>query len=97
MASADELPPGHQVVRTTPVFDETTVPPALLAAHRIAAGVWGRLTVHSGDLTFCYEDELRGRRTLGPGDVAVIPPEVPHHIEIDETTSFSIEFLRVVD
>ena len=38
-----QLPDGLEHVRTTDVFDNTTVPAGLLRAHRVADGVWGRV------------------------------------------------------
>lgn len=50
-----ELPAGLQLSRRTPEFTERTVPAGLLAAHRVADGVWGRLVVQSGQLAFVFE------------------------------------------
>ncbi|MEZ5215007.1 MAG: DUF1971 domain-containing protein [Ilumatobacteraceae bacterium] len=51
-----ELPGGLVLVRTTPEFTEATVP-ALLRAHRVAEGVWGRLVVIEGAVDFGFEDD----------------------------------------
>ena len=96
-----ELPTGLQFVRSTPVFDEHSVPAGLLAAHRVSEGVWGRLVVFSGQLDFVFEDVTRAavrnqsqRRTVGAGDVQVIPPGEPHHVEVDGPVEFHVEFHR---
>lgn len=90
----DELPAGLRHVRTTDVFDEATVPPGLLRAHRIAEGVWGRLVVHAGSLRFVFEDDTDGARTVGAGDSVVIPPATPHHVELEDGAAFAVEFHR---
>ena len=40
-----ELPEGLEVVRTTEIWDERTLPGGLRRAHRIPSGSWGRLRV----------------------------------------------------
>jgi cupin 2 domain-containing protein len=89
-----ELPVGLELARTTPDFDETTVPQGLLAPHQVAEGVWGRLVVLSGSLTFCFEDDVFAGRLLEAGDDQVIPPVRPHHLEIDGPVSLHVEFHR---
>lgn len=91
-----DLPPGCELVRTTPEFDERTVPSGLLGAHRVATGVWGRLVVREGSLHFGFDDggaEAR-ERVVGAGDSQVIPPGRPHHLTIDGAVRFVVEFHR---
>ena len=88
-----EIPDGWAVVRTTPVFNETTVPAGLLRAHQIAEGVWGRLVVRSGSLEFAFEDQAE-TTTVGAGDDVAIPPQRPHHVIVGPTVSFVVEFYR---
>lgn len=96
------MPTGLEFVRSTPVFDERSVPAGLLGAHRVGEGVWGRLVVSSGQLDFVFEDaalaELRNesaRHTIRAGDVQIIPPGELHHVEIDGPVEFVVEFHRV--
>ena len=91
-----ELPSGLEHVRTTPTFNEETVPPGLLGAHRIASGVWGRLVVHSGTLIFRFEDAPEESQVVHAGEHLAIPPACPHRIELGEgPVAFAIEFHRV--
>jgi len=90
----DELPPGLEHVRTTDVFDAQTVPAGLLRAHRIAAGVWGRLTVHEGSLRFVFEDRADAPVHIEAGESMIIPPSTPHHVEPEAEVRFAIEFHR---
>lgn len=85
------LPPGATLVRTTPWFDGTTRPDGLLRTHRIAAGVWGRLRVAEGALVLVFEDD-DAHRPVAAGRSAVIPPERPHHVELDGPVRFAVEF-----
>jgi tellurite resistance-related uncharacterized protein len=88
------LPDGTGHVRTTPEFDERTVPAGLLSSHRIADGVWGRLVVRSGSLRFVVEDAGGGARLVAAGEAQVIPPAVPHHVELVGPVRFAVEFHR---
>ena len=94
MTDDAQLPEGLELVRTTPVFDETTVPAALLRAHRVATGVWGRLVVRTGSLTFVFEDGDGGGRAVAAGQSVVIPPDRPHHLVMSGPVTFVVEFHR---
>lgn len=87
------LPDDVEYVRTTARFDEVSVPPGLLAAHRVAAGNWAVLTVHDGQLRFVFDDDPTERR-LERGDTQVIPPTLVHHLVIDGPVSFDLAFHR---
>lgn len=91
-----ELPPDCELVRTTREFDERTVPAGLLAAHRVADGVWGRLVVREGSLRFGFDDEAE-ERPVGAGASQVIPPGRFHHLVLDGAVRFVVEFHRSSD
>ncbi|MEO1064467.1 MAG: DUF1971 domain-containing protein [Actinomycetota bacterium] len=93
----DELPSGLRLVRTTPELDESSVPSGLLRSHRVADGVWGRLVVRSGALRFVFEDDDGREVRVAAGDHVVIPPGRPHHLVVDGTVTFVVEFHRPVD
>ena len=88
------MPPGLDLARTTPEFDEASVPGGLLAFHRIAAGVWGRLVVRSGAIGFQFEDDDTAVFTIVAGDTQVIPPERPHRVVPIGAVRFVVEFHR---
>lgn len=96
MTRPDALPPGLELARTTPDFDTTSVPAGLLAAHRVADGVWGRIRVLAGSLGFVFEDDpsTATPRHLTAGDTMVIPPADPHHLVLDQPVRFHVEFHR---
>lgn len=93
---SDEMPSGLRLVRTSPVFDEESVPAGLLGEHRVAAGVWGRLVVRSGALRFVFDGDGDGppAQTVAAGASIVIPPERIHHLELLGPVTFVIEFHR---
>lgn len=88
------LPPGLEHVRTTDVFDEHTAPAGLRRAHRVADGVWARLLVHTGQLSFVFEDDPDRPHIVDAGASLVIPPGRPHHVDLDQPVTFAIEFHR---
>ena len=47
-----ELPDSVQHYRSTPIFDESTVPKGLLRDHETKVGVWGRIRVLEGALHY---------------------------------------------
>ncbi len=96
-----EVPADAVLVRTTPEFDEASVPPGLLRAHRVAVGVWGRLVVRSGSLGFGFDHDSgegdgacdgESEWTIGAGSSQAIPPERLHHVTIDGPVQFVVEF-----
>ncbi len=92
--TADALPAGLVLQRTTPIFDEQSTPAGLRSAHAVADGVWGRLVVEAGSLGFVFEDAPDHERTLSAGDHQVIPPVRRHHVVIDGPVRFAVEFHR---
>lgn len=69
-----------QPYRSTPVFDETSLPAALRKQHNTKAGVWGVIRVIEGRLKLRYLDSV-SERVLEPGKPGLILPEQPHEVE----------------
>lgn len=88
-----ELPDDLREVRTTATWDATTVPAALLRAHRIAPGTWGVLQVEEGSLRFVAATSPALDVIVDPSRPQAIPPEVEHHIERLGDVRFAITFL----
>lgn len=66
--------------RSTPEFDEKTLPAALRAEHRTKAGVWGVIRVIEGRLKFTCLDPP-SETILTPETPGLILPEQPHCVE----------------
>jgi tellurite resistance-related uncharacterized protein len=88
------LPEGLELARTTPEFDEVSVPAALRRAHRVAAGTWGNIRVLEGSLRFRLHGEQELERILRAGDTQPIPPLVAHDVEPVGTVRFVVEFWK---
>ena len=89
-----ELPEGLRVARATETWDERTMPVALRAAHRVAAGTWGRLRVQQGRIRLRLQTDPPLELLVGPENLQPIPPEVEHEVEPLGEVRFSVEFLR---
>lgn len=88
-----QLPEDVERVRVTQDFTAETVPPGLLAAHLVAAEVWGRLVVLDGSVTFVAEESGESR-VLAAGDTQAIPSGLLHHVEPGDGARFHVEFHR---
>jgi RND superfamily putative drug exporter len=91
---SSELPAGLVLVRTTPVFDNDTVPAGLLNSHQVAVGVWGRLVVHTGCVGFVFDDASDQELAIDAGCDVVIPPTQLHHVVLKDAATFVVEFYR---
>ncbi|HQS17126.1 MAG TPA: DUF1971 domain-containing protein [Reyranella sp.] len=68
--------------KSTPVFDETTLPAALRREHRTKDGVWGVIRVLEGEVRLVLDDGSDAAGTvLTPDRPGLVLPEQPHHVE----------------
>ena len=66
--------------RSTPVFDETSLPGALRREHRTKAGVWGVIRVLEGRVRLVIL-EPASEMVLSPDVPRRVLPEQPHLVE----------------
>ncbi len=90
---AAELPGGLGVLRTTGVWDGTTVPRALTRRHRVAARRWAVIRVLEGEVGFWAGTSPVIETVVAAGATQPIPPEVDHHIVLVGPVRFCIDFL----
>lgn len=79
--------------KSTPVFDEKTLPAALQKAHCTKAGTWGLLELLSGELTYVIEESGSSRR-MATGDKQIIEPQQLHHVELTGAMQMQVHFFR---
>jgi len=77
--------------RSTPEFDETTLPAALRSNHSTKAGVWGVIRVLEGQLRLRYA-EPPAERVLGAGEHGVCQPEQVHSVEPIGAVRMRVDF-----
>ena len=78
--------------KSTPVFDENSLPAGLRRDHSTKAGVWGVIRVLEGELLFERGGEAR---TLTSGTPALILPEEKHRVEPLGRMRMQIDFYDV--
>ena len=68
---------GPAPYRSTPIFDEVTLPAALRREHRTKPGVWGVVRVMEGQLKLSFIDPAEDRivTAASPG---LLLPDQPH-------------------
>lgn len=71
--------PGVQPYRSTPVFDQDTLPAALRSQHSTKAGVWGIVRIIEGSLRLTYLDP-ESEILLDSATPGLILPEQPHFV-----------------
>ena len=89
-----EIPSGYEPYRRTPVFDENTVPEALLRQHSTKRGIWARIHVTRGSLEYYVHAPFDSVEQLSPLSPGIVIPEVEHHVATRGPVSFFVEFLR---
>jgi tellurite resistance-related uncharacterized protein len=77
--------------RSTPVFDQDTLPAALRARHDTKAGVWGVIRVIEGALKLTYLDPP-SEVTLTPRQPGLVRPQQPHFVTPIGTTKMQVDF-----
>jgi tellurite resistance-related uncharacterized protein len=76
-------------------FDAASLPAGLLAEHRLKEGVWGKLEMLDGSLDFVWDDGRQDDRCrICAGDVQIVTPTTPHHLETSGPFRLTIEFWK---
>lgn len=79
--------------KSTPDFDETSLPDAIRNAHSTKDGVWGLLVVTQGAVRLLFHKPRR-EVLVTPGNPATIAPAAVHHVEVDGPMCMHVEFYR---
>jgi len=79
--------------KSTPVFDEQSLPEAIRNDHSTKEGVWGLLRVLAGEVRLVFHDPRREVRVT-PDHPAPIPPRAVHHVEVAGPMRMQVEFYR---
>ena len=79
--------------KSTPVFDQDSLPGALRNRHSTKTGVWGIIRVLEGALRLVTEGPAR-EEILTPKQCGLILPEQPHFVEPLGTVRMKVEFYR---
>lgn len=88
------LPPGATLYKMVGPFDANSLPEGLKREHRLKAGAWGLLNLLEGEIAFVWDDADGGDVLLSAPATIVVPPEIPHHLQLTGPFSLSIGFHR---
>lgn len=88
------LPPNLEKYRSTPEFDETSIPAGLLKAHRTKEGTWGKIVIVSGKLNYRILEPDLEEVELSAEFHGVVEPTVLHEVEPLGNVKFYVEFYR---
>lgn len=83
----------RQPHKTTPVFDQDSLPAALRNEHNTKAGVWGLLRVLEGEVRLVFRETGTPVRVT-PENPGHIPPQKMHHVELCGPMRMQVEFYR---
>jgi tellurite resistance-related uncharacterized protein len=86
--------PNIQPYKTTPVFDEKTLPAAMRNEHRTKPETWGLLRVLEGRVVLVFVDPHR-EVEVSPGRPAEIAPRATHFVRTDEAMRLQVEFYKL--
>lgn len=92
-ASMKQIPSNLALYKTTPVFDETTIPAGLLKNHNTKEGVWGKIVVVEGKLLYSIYD-TQEEIYLDENNYGVAEPKVLHQVKPSGKVKFYVEFYK---
>lgn len=87
-----QIPVDCVLYKQTPVFTESTVPAGLLKRHKTKTGVWGKIVVLEGTLTYRILEPVIESYELSPVQEGVVEPTVPHEVALLGPVKFCVEF-----
>lgn len=77
--------------KSTPIFDENSLPDRLRNAHNTKSGVWGIIRVLEGQIRYVIEET--GETTiLTPEQPGLVQPEQFHRVELLGPMKMQVEF-----
>lgn len=91
---ATQLPQGVKAYRSLGPFGPDDLPTGLQRTHRLAENVWALLRLQAGCAVFVWEDGSGEREELTAPAELVVPPQVPHHLEVEGDFRIALTFHR---
>ena len=88
-----EVQPTIAPYKSTPVFDENTLPAGFRREHRTKPGVWGIIRVLEGRLRYVVL-EPASEVILDPRHPGLVLPDVPHRVESLGPMKMQLEFFN---
>ena len=92
-----KIPTNFERYKSTPVFDETSIPAGLLKAHKTKEGAWGKIVIFSGQLNYRILEPEVEDHLLTPEYHGVVEPTVLHDVSPNGQVTFQVDFYRNPD
>ena len=95
MSNPAVLPASATPYRKIGPFDAATLPSGLRTEHRLKEDVWGKLELLEGSVDFVWDDGRTDKRhRLVTGNIQLVTPTTPHHLEVSGPFRLTIEFWK---
>jgi tellurite resistance-related uncharacterized protein len=88
------FPPGLKPYKRTPEFTQSSTPAGLLRGHNTKEGVWAKIVVLSGSMTYRILEPEVEEIALDEGRSGVIEPKVLHEVVPHDGVRYYVEFYR---
>ena len=88
------LPSNVVPYKRTPEFSDLTVPTGLLKSHNTKAGVWAKIIVLAGTLTYRILEPVVEEIELSTERFGVVEPTIKHEVVPQQGVRFYVEFHR---
>ena len=82
---------SNRPYRSTPIFDQDSLPQALRGRHETKAGVWGLIRVIEGVVNLTYVDP-HSEIVLTPGRPGLVLPQQPHFVTALGPMKMQVDF-----
>ena len=89
-----DMPPDVSQYKSTPEFDQDTVPQGLLNAHQTKEGTWGLIVVLEGELQYRILEPEVEDILLNSERPGVVEPTVLHEVKPRGEVRFRVDFYR---
>lgn len=88
------LPNNLEFSHRTTEFDQNSVPAGILGRHTTAEGVWGKITVTEGSLTYRILEPGTEEQTLDETHYGVVTPQTAHQVVVTGPVKFHVQFFK---
>ena len=87
-----ELPHDFVDYKQTAVFDANSVPAGLTSSYSTKAGVWVKIYVLEGRLSYEIAEPISTEFVLDPAFIGIVTPEILHHVRPCGPVRFHVKF-----
>jgi len=88
------LPNNLTYQKRTPQFSDGNMPEGMLGEHRTAVGIWAKIKVVEGNLTYRILEPDIEEHVLDRSRDGVVAPQESHQVEVNGPVRFYIEFFQ---